>query len=89
MSKTTLLAILFGLTVLGVLVYSTLQLGQWSCEVCMTYNGMDRCATAAAPAEAEARRAATDTACAVLASGMTESLQCTNTPPKSVNCRQK
>jgi hypothetical protein len=55
----------------------------------MTYNGMDRCATAAAPAEPEARRSATDTACAVLASGMTESIQCTNTPPKSVKCAQK
>jgi hypothetical protein len=89
MSKTTLLALIFGLVVFGVLLYSTLQLGQWSCEVCMTYNGMDRCATAAAPAEPEARRSATDTACAVLASGMTESIQCTNTPPKSVKCAEK
>lgn len=86
MSKTTLLAILFGLAVLGVLVYSTMQLGQVSCEVCMTYNGMDRCATAAAPTRQEAVRSATDTACAVLSSGMTESIQCGNTPPKSVNC---
>lgn len=89
MSKTTLIALLFGLGVLGVLIYSTLQLGQVSCEVCMTYNGMDRCATAAAPSEAEATRSAKDTACAVLASGMTESLQCGNTPPKSVNCGRK
>jgi hypothetical protein len=32
----------------------------------------------------EAQRTATDNACAQLSSGVTESMQCTNTPPESV-----
>jgi hypothetical protein len=87
MSKTTLIAILFGLAVLGTLIYSTMQLGQVSCEVCITYNGRDNCASAAAPTRQEATRTASDVACAPISFGMTESIQCSNTPPTSVNCR--
>ena len=86
MKKTTLLALLFALGVLGVLVYSTMQLGQVSCEVCMTYNGRNRCASASAPSRQEAIRTATDTACAPISSGMTEVIQCGNTPPVSIDC---
>jgi len=34
----------------------------------------------------EAIRTATDTACALLASGMTETLKCTGTPPDRWSC---
>lgn len=88
MSKTTLVAILFGLAVLGVLIYSTMGLQQWSCEVCITYNDRYNCASAAAPTREEAIRTATDVACAPISSGMTESIQCTNTAPDTVECRQ-
>ena len=49
MSKATIVSILFGLAVLAVLVYSTLGLRQYSCEVCITYNGEQNCATAFSP----------------------------------------
>ena len=88
MSKTTLIAILFGLVVLGVLIYSTMGLRQVSCEVCMTFQGETNCATAAAPTKQEATRTATDTACAPISAGMTESIQCSNTPPKTVKCTE-
>ena len=80
---------LFGLAVLGVLVYSTLGLQQYSCEVCITYNGNQNCATSAAPSKEEAMRTATDVACAPISSGMTESIQCSNQAPDSVNCTRK
>lgn len=88
MSKTTLIAILFGLAVLGVLIYSTMGLRQVSCEVCMTFQGRTNCATAAAPTREEATRTASDVACAPIAAGMTESIQCSNTPPDSVKCTE-
>jgi len=88
-SKTTIIAILFGLLVLGVLIYSSMDLQRHSCEVCVTYQGRTNCATAAGTSEQEATRTATDVACAPISSGMTESIQCGNTRPDSVNCNQK
>ncbi len=84
MSKVALVSILFGLAVLGVLVYSTLNLRQVTCEVCMTFNGRSKCAKASGTNREEAQRTATDTACAPISSGMTDSIQCSNTPPDSV-----
>jgi hypothetical protein len=86
MNKTTLIAIAFVLVVLGVLIYSTMDLQKVSCEVCVTYRGQNNCSTAAGTTRDEAVRTATDVACAPISNGMTESIQCSNTPPKSVNC---
>jgi hypothetical protein len=86
MSKTTLLAILFGLAVLGMLIYSTMGLQQYTCKVCKTYQGKTNCSTAHAPNREEATRTASDVACAVISSGMTESIQCSNTMPDSTEC---
>jgi len=57
-----------------------------SCEVCVTFAGRSACRTAAGATREEAVRTATDNACAFLASGMTDSIRCTNTPPTSVAC---
>jgi hypothetical protein len=86
MSKTTLIAILFSLAVLATLIYSTMSLQQYSCEVCITYQGQTNCSTASGTSEEEARRTAIDVACAPISNGMTESIQCSNTPPDSVRC---
>ena len=88
MSKSVLVAILFFLLVIGALVYSTLELSQHSCEVCITYKGQTNCSTASAPSREEATRTATDVACSPISGGMTESIQCTNTKPDSVSCSQ-
>lgn len=85
MSKTTLVSILFLLAVLGALVYSTLDLQGYSCEVCITFNGRTNCAKASGTSREEAQRTATDTACAPITGGMSETIACSNTPPDSVN----
>jgi len=84
MSKTALVSILFGLAVLGLLVASTLDLKKVSCEVCVRFQGRTNCAKASGKTEEEAIRTATDTACATISSGMTESIQCSNTEPDSI-----
>ncbi len=84
MSKTVWLAIVFVLGVLGLLVFLSMELRQFTCEVCITYNGRTNCATASGTSKQEATRTATDTACATISGGMTESIQCSNTPPVSV-----
>ena len=86
MKRTTLAVLIVLAAVLALIVYSTLGLGGYSCEVCMEYAGQSKCRTAAASSEEQARRAAIDNACAFLASGMTDSMACASRPPKSVRC---
>ncbi len=85
MSKATLVSILFLLAVLGALVYSTMDLQGYSCEVCITFNGRTNCAKASGTSREEAQRTATDTACAPITGGMSETIACSNTAPDSVN----
>ncbi len=89
MSKTTLAVIVFVVLALGLILYSTLSLGGYSCEVCIEFRGVEKCRSATGSNTDEARRTAIDNACAYLASGVTDSIACTNTPPKSVRCGKK
>jgi hypothetical protein len=68
----------------GILIYSSIGLGQFRCEVCMEYLGRSACATASGTTQEEARRTATETACAKISSGMTESIACAQTPPRTI-----
>lgn len=84
MSKTTVVSILFLLAVFGALIYSTLDLQGYSCEVCITFNGRTNCAKASGTSREEAQRTATDTACAPITGGMSETIACSNTPPDNI-----
>ena len=88
-SKTTLAALIFSVLALGLIVYSTLSLGGYSCEVCMEFAGQSRCRTAIGSGQQEATRTAIDNACAFLSSGVTDTIACTNTAPRSVQCKKK
>ncbi len=83
-----LLALIF-LSFVAYVVYSSIHLDRYSCEVCMTYRGMTNCGTATGVTELEARNTATTVACATITAGVTEGIACGNTLPKSVDCRQK
>ena len=85
MNKTVvILAIAFGAAVLAVLVFTTIGTNKFRCEVCITFNGRTACRTAGASTEAQAVRTATENACAQIASGVTDSMACENTPPTSL-----
>lgn len=77
------LAVAF-LLFLGAVVYSTLQLGKVTVEVCIEFKGRTDCGVAAGLTEEEAIRTATNNACALIASGMTDSMTCSRTPPRSI-----
>jgi hypothetical protein len=83
-NKTVLLAIVFVVGVLIVLVYTTMGNARYRCEVCISFQNRTACRAAAAAAEAQALRTATENACAQIASGVTDSMACENTPPQSV-----
>jgi hypothetical protein len=84
MKNTTWLAVIFVAAVIGFIVYSTFHQPRVRAQVCMSFNGRRDCRTASASTRQEALRAAVSNACAQLASGVTESIQCENTKPESV-----
>ena len=79
---------IFIVVVLALILFSTLSLGGYSCEVCMEFAGANKCRTATGSSEKEAFETARDNACAFLASGVTDSIACTNTAPKSRRCQK-
>ena len=88
-TRSKVLIIVGFLAVMGYIVYSSLGLNKFSCEVCMEFRGSTACKTASADTREEAIRTAMDNACAQLASGMTDSIACTQAPPKSISCKER
>ena len=84
MKKTVWLAIAFGILVVGAIVFSTFNQDRVRCQVCVTFKGQRDCRTASATNRQEAVRTAVSNACAQLASGVTETTNCENTQPDSV-----
>lgn len=82
-----ILALLLGLGLLGgALVVGSLRLVKAQCELCVEFRGRTTCRTGSGATPADAQRAAQRAACAVMASGMDESIACQNQPPTSVRC---
>jgi len=85
--KTVWIAIAFVVLVVGLVISTTFQGERVRVEVCMAFAGHRDCRTASARNRQEALRTAVTNACAQLASGVTDSIQCENTPPESVTLR--
>ncbi len=75
-SKAWLLGALVALALLSLLIFSSLNLAKYKAEVCVTFNGMTQCRTAAGATEEYVIRAATSDACSTMASGVTQSMAC-------------
>ena len=74
--------------VVGYILFSPMQLGKVSCEVCMEFKGQKACRTARGPGRDEATVTARDNACAQIAFGREDSIQCGNAEPASVRCTE-
>ena len=68
------------------LVYSSLNLGGVSCEVCVEVAGRVACRTATGTTNVAATQTAQANACSLVTSGRDELIPCTETPPESVQC---
>jgi hypothetical protein len=78
---------LIGLGAIGaVVVSSSLEVGSVRCEVCMTFRGREVCRAVDGATEDEARQAAVTNACALLASGVTDTIACQGTAPTRQSC---
>jgi hypothetical protein len=82
--KTVWISVVFGAAVLGYLLISSFSTNRVRCEVCMAFNGGTDCRIASAETRENALRTAVTNACAQLSSGVVQSSQCENTPPRSV-----
>lgn len=80
--------LVFGVLIIliAIVVYSSLQIGGVRCEVCIQFQGREVCRSVDGTTEAEALSAATTNACALLTSGVTNTLACERTPPKLAVC---
>lgn len=86
--KSIWIGLFFALMLLALMYYASRGLGTHSCEVCMDYGDGSSCRVAEGSSQEEAIETATNLACSGLAFGMTETIKCTNTPPRSVDCGQ-
>ncbi len=73
----------------GLVVYGTLQIPTVECEVCITFRGRSDCRTVAGATATEARSAAVTNVCALMSSGVTDTLACERTPPTKIECSEK
>jgi hypothetical protein len=72
--------------IMGFVVWTSLDVGAVRCEVCIAFEGRQACRSVDAATEAEAHQGAVTNACALLASGVTQTLACERTTPLRVSC---
>jgi hypothetical protein len=72
--------------IMGIVVYTSFDVGTVRCEVCMAFEGDRACRAVDGASADEAKRAAVTNACALLASGVTRTMACERTPPESEHC---
>lgn len=84
MKKPVVLGLIFVAIVLGVIIYSSMNLSSYKVEVCMDFQGKESCRTASGTSEEFALRSAIGNACAMIASGVTETISCQGSTPKSI-----
>jgi hypothetical protein len=86
MKWTSWLAAVVLVGVVAVVVVSSLRVANVRCEVCMSFGGREACRSVEAATEAEARSGAHTNACALLASGVTDTLACERTQESTARC---
>ena len=85
--KNLVAALVVLVPIAGFVVYSSFQVSAVECEVCVRFDGREMCRAASAATRDEALRSATDNACALLTSGMTNSIRCQQGEPLKTECR--
>jgi len=88
MNKTVVIGVAFVVAVIAFLVYSSMHIAQYRVEVCVAFNGRNECRTASADSQDHALRSAQSNACALIVSGVTETMQCEHANPVSVKWLQ-
>ena len=86
MSRAAVIGGVFGVLILGLLLYLSMGFSQYTCEVCIEFKGRTKCRTASGADQKTAINAARDNACAFLVSSKTDGFLCGQTPSAKVTC---
>ena len=86
MGRTTIVTVAGLLVVLAMVLYASIGITRHRCEVCVAFDGREMCRTVESASEEEARMGATTNACALVASGVTETIRCQHAPPVRAAC---
>ncbi len=81
MKKPVIVGIALVFVILGVIIYSTMNLAAHSVEACMTFQRQTNCRKASGTTVDFATRTAIQNACATIASGVTDSIACEQSQP--------
>ena len=87
MSRNAIIGLASALAVLAfviILTYSSMRGLKYRVNVCITFRGQTECRTASADSREHAQRTAQSNACGLLASGVTDTMQCEHLDPTSV-----
>ena len=87
MSKAGIIGGLFGVIILGVILFLSLGFSQHTCEVCVEFNGRNQCRKASGADKETAMRTAHDNACSFLVASKTDGFLCGQTQPARVSCQ--
>ncbi len=74
--------------VIGFIIYSSMNVAQFECTVCVPFDGMEDCRTVEGKTKEEGIRTAVTNACAHMTAGMTNSMRCERTQPSRAECRK-
>jgi hypothetical protein len=83
----TVTAVVVLVPIIAFVVYTSFHVSEYECEVCMSFEGREVCRTVTGQTKEEGLRSGTDNACALLASGVTDSMRCTRSAPTRASCR--
>jgi hypothetical protein len=83
-NKTVVIGVVFVVAVLAFLIYSSMHISQYRVEVCVNFRGATQCRVASADTRDHAVRSAQSNACALVASGVTDTMQCERADPTSI-----
>ena len=82
--KPIIAAIVLSVALIALIAYSTIGLSEHRVEVCMEFEGRTNCSTTSASSKDLALRTGIQTACATIASGVTQTMGCQNTNPSKI-----
>ena len=89
MPKAGMVGVIFGVLIVGMVLYLSLSFDEVRCDVCVEYKGRTECRTAGGADTETASRTARDNACAFLISSKTDAFLCGQGAPKSVRCQSQ
>jgi len=88
MKKPVLVGIAIVGVILGIMIYSMMNLSSHRVEVCIQFNGLTNCKIARGATQEDAIRTATTNACGEIAGGVTDTMACLRSEPSKVSVLQ-